>query len=64
MSFIDDQLFRFKELIEDAIICGGAKGKESITGYQYEPWHIRYVGVEHATKIMNQNITLEEYLNA
>lgn len=40
------------------------KGKESITGYQYEPWHIRYVGVEHATKIMNQNITLEEYLNA
>ena len=40
------------------------KGKEPITGYQYEPWHIRYVGVEHATKIMNQNITLEEYLNA
>ena len=40
------------------------KGKESITGYQYEPWHIRYVGVDHATKIMNQNITLEEYLNA
>ena len=40
------------------------KGKESITGYKYEPWHIRYVGVEHATKIMNQNITLEEYLNA
>ena len=40
------------------------KGKESITGYQYEPWHIRYVGIEHATNIMNQNITLEEYLNA
>lgn len=39
------------------------KGKESITGYQYEPWHIRYVGVEHATNIMNKNITLEEYLN-
>ena len=40
------------------------KGKESITGYQYEPWHIRYVGIEHATNIMNKNITLEEYLNA
>ena len=38
------------------------KGKESITGYKYEPWHIRYVGIEHATKISNQNITLEEYL--
>ena len=39
------------------------KGKESITGFQYEPWHVRYVGVEHATNIYNQGITLEEYLN-
>ena len=39
------------------------KGKEDITGYQYEPWHIRYVGIEHATKIYEQGITLEEYLN-
>lgn len=38
------------------------QGKENITGYKYEPWHIRYVGVEHATAIYNQQITLEEYL--
>lgn len=38
------------------------KGKEHITGYKYEPWHIRYVGTNHATKIYNSNITLEEYL--
>ena len=38
------------------------KGKENITGYQYEPWHIRYVGVSVATDIMNRKITLEEYL--
>lgn len=38
------------------------KGKESITKYQYEPWHVRYVGVKAATEISNQNITLEEYL--
>lgn len=38
------------------------KGKESITGYKYEPWHIRYVGIDHATNIMKQGITLEEYL--
>lgn len=38
------------------------KGKEHITGYAYEPWHIRYVGVEVATEIMSKNITLEEYL--
>jgi len=38
------------------------KGKEAITGYKYEPWHIRYVGVEVATSIYNSGITLEEYL--
>jgi len=38
------------------------KGKESITGYKYEPWHIRYVGVNVATEIYSQGVTLEEYL--
>ncbi len=40
------------------------KGKENITGYMYEPWHIRYVGVDIATKLYNNGnwITLEEYL--
>ena len=38
------------------------KGKESITGYKYEPWHIRYVGENVATTIYNAGITLEEYL--
>lgn len=39
------------------------KGKESITGYSYEPWHIRYVGVKCAKKIYKKGITLEEYLS-
>ena len=38
------------------------KGKEHITGYQYEPWHIRYINVEVATDIYNKGVTLEEYL--
>ena len=38
------------------------KNKTHITGYYYEPWHIRYVGKEHSIPIMNQGITLEEYL--
>ena len=38
------------------------KGKESITGYKYEPWHIRYINEKVATEIYNQGITLEEYL--
>jgi len=37
------------------------KGKESITGYKYEPWHYRYVGIDNAYKIYNNNLTLEEY---
>ena len=37
-------------------------GKESITGYAYEPWHIRYVGKKAAKEIFDQDICLEEYL--
>jgi zinc D-Ala-D-Ala carboxypeptidase len=40
------------------------KGKEGITGYKYEPWHIRYVGAAIAKEIMSKGITLEEYYNA
>lgn len=38
------------------------EGKEYITGIQYEPWHFRYVGEEAATIIMQEGITLEEFL--
>lgn len=38
------------------------KGKESITGYTFEPWHYRYVGKEAASYIMANSLTLEEYL--
>ena len=37
------------------------KGKEHITGYQYESWHYRYCGIECATYIYENNITFEEY---
>lgn len=39
------------------------KGKEEITGYMYEPWHIRYVGKELSNKLYKDGsyITLEEY---
>lgn len=39
------------------------KDKQDITGYIYEPWHYRYVGVEHARAIKEQGLCLEEYLN-
>ena len=37
------------------------EGKEFITGYNYESWHYRYVGIEVATQIKNENITFDEY---
>ena len=39
------------------------KGKDRITGYKYEPWHLRYVGYDLAKKLYNNGdwISLEEY---
>lgn len=39
-------------------------GKQDVTGIDYEPWHIRYVGQPHARIIMEHGLTLEEYLDA
>ena len=38
------------------------EGKEELTGYRYEPWHIRYVGLPAAEYMHEHNCTLEEYL--
>lgn len=40
------------------------QGKEAITGIDYEPWHFRYVGKEAATIIMEEEITLEEFVES
>lgn len=37
------------------------EGKEAITQYQYEPWHLRYVGVRAATEMVENDLTMEEY---
>jgi zinc D-Ala-D-Ala carboxypeptidase len=46
---------------EAGFIIRYPKGKEHITGYSYEPWHIRYVGKEMAGQIFESKWTLEEY---
>lgn len=38
------------------------QGKEHITGYMYEPWHIRYLGVDTASSVYESGLCLEEYL--
>ncbi len=60
-----DKTDAFKWLSKNAykygFILRYPKGKEFITGYMYEPWHYRYVGVDVATIIYEKNITYEEY---
>ena len=52
------------KLADHGFILRYLEGKESITGYGYEPWHIRYVNdVKIAQEIMEKGITLEEYLD-
>lgn len=35
------------------------KGKENITGFKYEPWHYRYIGIDLATYLYEANLTLK-----
>lgn len=37
------------------------EGKESITGYKYESWHVRYLGKDLAKKVYDSGLCLEEY---
>lgn len=37
------------------------EGAEDITGYSYEPWHLRYVGEETAEAVAEEDVTLEEF---
>ena len=39
------------------------EGKENITGYQYEPWHLRYVGPALAEQLHDTGQTLEEFFD-
>lgn len=40
------------------------EGKEEITGYTYEPWHVRYLGEEVATAVFESGLTYEEFIEA
>jgi D-alanyl-D-alanine carboxypeptidase len=53
-----------KHVAEYGFIIRYPDGKDAITGYKYEPWHLRYVGIDIATEISDNDSTLENYLNA
>lgn len=50
-----------KHAAEFGFIIRYEKGKEEVTGYSYEPWHIRYVGKELANILKQKGMTMEEY---
>ncbi|MDR2531277.1 MAG: M15 family metallopeptidase [Oscillospiraceae bacterium] len=39
------------------------RGKEDVTGFIFEPWHFRFVGIDIAEQIYNSELTLEEYID-
>lgn len=45
---------------KEGFIIRYPKGKEKITEYAYEPWHIRYVGKEIAKRLQEQDLVLEQ----
>lgn len=54
-----------EKLADYGFILRYLDGEEHITGYGYEPWHIRYINdIETAKEITDKGITLEEYLGA
>lgn len=63
---IEDYKSEFKWLNDNAykygFIIRYPKGKEEVTGYIYEPWHLRYVG-KTAEFLTKHDLTLEEYYN-
>lgn len=54
-AWLQENAYRF------GFILRYPENKTAITGYGYEPWHYRYVGVEAATYIYEHDITFEEY---
>lgn len=65
-AFINSDVGRFvnSSCGEFGFIIRYPLGAEDITGFAYEPWHIRYVGFPHSEIIMDNGITLEEYIDS
>ncbi len=57
----DDFLWLHDNAYKYGFILRFPKDKEDVTGYQYEPWHYRYVGKKAAKTIHDEELTLEEY---
>lgn len=57
-EWLEDNAYRF------GFVLSFPPGKKAITGFRYESWHYRYVGVEAAAAVRTRGITLYEYMSA
>lgn len=62
-KYTKEYIFLKENAYKYGFILRYPENKEVITGYNFEPWHYRFVGVENAKEIYNKKISLEEYLS-
>lgn len=64
LEFIEAEEFTWlqEHAAEYGFVLRYPQDKEEITGLSYKPWHFRYVGVQHAQAMRQQNLCLEEYV--
>ena len=55
-------LWLFQNAATFGYVLSYPKGKESVTGYSYEPWHYRYIGIANAQKMDSLGLILEDFL--
>lgn len=65
-NFLSEDDIEYSYLIDNSykygFILRYPRGKEYVTGYMFEDWHFRYLGVDLATKVHNSNLTYDEYV--
>lgn len=65
-NFLSEDDIEYSYLIDNSykygFILRYPRGKEYVTGYMFEDWHFRYLGVELATKVHNSKLTYDEYV--
>ena len=64
MPFARTSAYRWLEhhASEYGFVLAYPRGEEERTGYRWEPWHYRYVGVQDARRLEKGNLTLQEFL--
>lgn len=60
-NYSNEYIWMKKNSYKYGFILRYPEGKEEITGYQYEPWHYRYLGKRLAKKVYNSKLTYDEY---